>query len=643
MNGNGGNNKNKYYLFSMTLIFMFFYTVLILTNSEKIYEIAENMYILKSILPGISVLAVFVSFKFSLDGIKQTLIIDKKRIGIYLLFGDNCYSLSLKLTKELLGTVVIAAMGGGILGIIYGHFIVGILKVIFGFDNITLKIISVQIVIIYFLFILLVIVINYITANYLLSKKDIKSLIVFEEGLALKEISLGQINVKGNVLVLIVLGVINIILLLFYIKNIEKQIAFYSLLLGIIFFGIEIYKSLRLILYIKVKNSKFTDWSIEKQQFKNLYDNEVKRYWKKYYKNQCTSGTIIILATLCLFVSLTVGYSYKENIAKEAPFDFAVSIDANMVKFDEIVQQVSPYGIKNSLNYKIYQCVEFEKYNLPIQCMKLSDYNYLRSMLGINQVSIANNEYLVQVEDEIIKDKILREVDNSQKEVYGNRYTMGEEIQLFPFLQANINGNFELIVLNDSEFDKLDLEPFRSVYIATFDNTPNQSLKNEIYRLINMSENIIDKAYIGEHITVKVILKEWSRLNGLVGLSAITIMGIFFSSILMLLGTSNISIFCIRNLEKLLLENNIYYRIGWNTTKINRYNAYRIKEMQKTTLLMNLLLVVTITCLLYFKWKNYFDNDLMMFVFSLISIVIYLLIMLGYDFNLRRILYCDNK
>lgn len=643
MNGNGGNNKNKYYLFSMTLIFMFFYTVLILTNSEKIYEIAENMYILKSILLGISVLAVFVSFKFSLDGIKQTLIIDKKRIGIYLLFGDNCYSLSLKLTKELLGTVVIAAMGGGILGIIYGHFIVGILKVIFGFDNITLKIISVQIVIIYFLFILLVIVINYITANYLLSKKDIKSLIVFEEGLALKEISLGQINVKGNVLVLIVLGVINIILLLFYIKNIEKQIAFYSLLLGIIFFGIEIYKSLRLILYIKVKNSKFTDWSIEKQQFKNLYDNEVKRYWKKYYKNQCTSGTIIILATLCLFVSLTVGYSYKENIAKEAPFDFAVSIDANMVKFDEIVQQVSPYGIKNSLNYKIYQCAEFEKYNLPIQCMKLSDYNYLRSMLGINQVSIANNEYLVQVEDEIIKDKILREVDNSQKEVYGNRYTMGEEIQLFPFLQANINGNFELIVLNDSEFDKLDLEPFRSVYIATFDNTPNQSLKNEIYRLINMSENIIDKAYIGEHITVKVILKEWSRLNGLVGLSAITIMGIFFSSILMLLGTSNISIFCIRNLEKLLLENNIYYRIGWNTTKINRYNAYRIKEMQKTTLLMNLLIVVTITCLLYFKWKNYFDNDLMMFVFSLISIVIYLLIMLGYDFNLRRILYCDNK
>lgn len=643
MNGNGGNNKNKYYLFSMTLIFMFFYAVLILTNSEKIYEIAENMYILKSILPGISVLAVFVSFKFSLDGIKQTLIIDKKRIGIYLLFGDNCYSLSLKLTKELLGTVVIAAMGGGILGIIYGHFIISILKVIFGFDNITLKIISVQIVIIYFLFILLVIVINYITANYLLSKKDIKSLIVFEEGLALKEISLGQINVKGNVLVLIVIGVINIILLLFYIKNIEKQIAFYSLLLGIIFFGIEIYKSLRLILYIKVKNSKFTDWSIEKQQFKNLYDNEVKRYWKKYYKNQCTSGTIIILATLCLFVSLTVGYSYKENIAKEAPFDFAVSIDANMVKFDEIVQQVSPYGIKNSLNYKIYQCAEFEKYNLPIQCMKLSDYNYLRSMLGINQVSIANNEYLVQVEDEIIKDKILREVDNSQKEVYGNRYTMGEEIQLFPFLQANINGNFELIVLNDSEFDKLDLEPFRSVYIATFDNTPNQSLKNEIYRLINMSENIIDKAYIGEHITVKVILKEWSRLNGLVGLSAITIMGIFFSSILMLLGTSNISIFCIRNLEKLLLENNIYYRIGWNTTKINRYNAYRIKEMQKTTLLMNLLIVVTITCLLYFKWKNYFDNDLMMFVFSLISIVIYLLIMLGYDFNLRRILYCDNK
>ena len=643
MNGSGSNNKNKYYLFSMTLIFMFFYTVLILTNSEKIYEIAENMYILKSILPGISVLAVFVSFKFSLDGIKQTLIIDKKRIGIYLLFGDNCYSLSLKLTKELLGTVVIAAMGGGILGIIYGHFIIGILKVIFGFDNITLKIMSVQIVIIYFLFILLVIVINYITANYLLSKKDIKRLIVFEEGLALKEISLGQINVKGNVLVLIVLGVINIILLLFCIKNIEKQIAFYSLLLGIIFFGIEIYKSLRLILYIKVKNSKFTDWSIEKQQFKNLYDNEVKRYWKKYYKNQCTSGTIIILATLCLFVSLTVGYSYKENIAKEAPFDFAVSIDANMVKFDEIVQQVSPYGIKNSLNYKIYQCAEFEKYNLPIQCMKLSDYNYLRSMLGINQVSIANNEYLVQVEDEIIKDKILREVDNSKKEVYGNRYTMGEEIQLFPFLQANINGNFELIVLNDSEFDKLDLEPFRSVYIATFDNTPNQSLKNEIYRLINMSENIIDKAYIGEHITVKVILKEWSRLNGLVGLSAITIMGIFFSSILMLLGTSNISIFCIRNLEKLLLENNIYYRIGWNTTKINRYNAYRIKEMQKTTLLMNLLIVVTITCLLYFKWKNYFDNDLMMFVFSLISIVIYLLIMLGYDFNLRRILYCNNK
>lgn len=631
---------NKYYLTSMILIFMFFYSVLLLTDSERIYEIAENMSNLKNLLPLIVFLSLIISFKFSLDGIRQTLIREKKRIGVYSLFGDNSYSLSLKLTKELLITIIVAAIGGMIFGYIYGYFIINIIKFIFGFYDLTLKVISWKIAIKYLCLILIVIAVNYISAYYLLRKYDIKNLIFFEDALSIDEIVFRTTKIKNYISLTFIFLILNVLSFLFFVKYIQDQVALYGFFLGFVFFAIVVYRITKIILYIKVKNTKTFDYKIEKQQFNYLYLNEIKRYWKKYYKNQSTSVTIAVLTTLILFVSLTVGYSYKENIAKEAPFDFAVSIDANLVKFDDIVQRMNQYGIKKSIDYKIYQCTEFEKYKLPTQCMRLSDYNYLRSMLGLEQISMEDSEYLLQVEDEFIKNKLTSEVDGSPKDIQGKKYIMSDEIQHFPFLQSNINGSFELIILNDTEIEMLGLEPIRSIYIAMLEDKPNPDVKNEIYRLINSSQNIIALSYISEeHITVKVILREWSRLNGLVGLSIITIMGIFLSSILMLFGISNISFFSIKNLDKVLYENKIYHSIGWDTSKINRYNSYRIRESHKISVLMNMVILIGVAAIIYLKLKEHFDNDLMIFVFCLISMLMYLLITLGYSLNIRDILY----
>lgn len=627
-------NKNYYYMFSMSLIFMFFYAVLILINSERIYELADNMDGMKAFFAIILVVSFLVSIKFAIDGITQVIIGQREKLGIYSLAGNRIAFLARMVTVNLLKSFFIASIIGVILGTIYSRCIAMLLELIFEMSNIPINIIGFKTFTEYIFLLITVICINYLVACIILKRKDIKDLIYCEDMLKVEESIIKHNNLLRYSVITTGILALTAIFIFLIIKNIQYDIAKYWIIASLISGSCLIYRLTKMITLIRLnKNAKFSSKSF----FKYVFSQEVIRNWKKYYKNQCLSTTILCLSCLFLFGSLTIGYSYKENIAKEAPFDLAVSVDANNVDFSSVKNKIDFNNVTDNIEYKIYLNDDFKKYNLPVQCIKLSDYNHLRKLLNKELIKLSNDHYLVQVEDMSIEKRIKNEVHNNQISINNKDYYMAEGIQNFPFLQSNINGRFELLVFNDEVINEMQLPVKRNVLIVNFKNQPNAQLKNVLYKTLNSSTNLImDNEK--DHITIKVVLKEWSRLNGLVGLSILTIFGVFLASILILIAISHIAFYSIKNLDKIDRENKIYFNLGWSLQDISQYNTYRNKAfyINATTMILLSLLITTLS--IYYSINQYIDKDIYIFTFSGISFFLYLLIMVGYRISINRIL-----
>lgn len=623
---------DEYYLLSMGLIFMFFYSVLILTNSKRIYELAENMKILKDMLPVVVVLAFIISIKYAIDGIRDIIIKDKDKLGIYVLAGNKNKTLSYMIALDMVKNLVFSSIMGIFLGVIYSYLIAKMLQSVFGISDLSFEMINLNILIKYIGLFLLVLVLNYLVVNSLLRKKDIKSLLYNEDTLELEESIYKKSDKKYHIITLFS-ALFSLFFLKLFKENPGDNISLVYILFLLVFFSIFIYRITKTGWEYKIYLNKKLG---ENDLFTYLYSREVNRNWKNYSRNQSGYIMILVLACLILFLALTIGYSYKENISKEAPFDLLVAIDSNKVNFDEIRNYIGSDEIDKSLEYKIYTSYELRKYNLPDQCMKLSDYNYLIKMLGREPVNLLENNYLIQVEDDYIREKIEKELDlDKEIEINGKNYLSAGEIQMFPFSQGNINGNFSLTVLNDGDIDKLKASPIRSVFIAQLKNKADPDMKNQIYDLINSPSGIIrEEKSEDTHITIKVILKEWSRLNGLVGLSALTIFGIFVSSLLILLSISSIGFFTVKNIEKINKENKIYSELGFSANTIYQYNKFRIKENKKIAIFLVLITLLTVSFAIYFYFNKYFDKDYFIFIFALLTFAFYMLITFLYEIGL---------
>ncbi|WP_156414517.1 hypothetical protein [Caviibacter abscessus] len=592
----------------------------------------------KSLFPLIVIVAFIVSMKFAMDGIMHVLINHKEKLGIYSLAGCKNIYLAYIITVDLVKSVFLASIFGAVLGIVYSYFIISLLELIFGISNISVNIIGIKIMLEYCFLIVSVIQTNYFIACLILNKKDIKDLMYHENILKVEDAIIKRTNIQQYSIITLCILYLTVFFILLSIKNITYSVSIYYIMISLVLISCVIYRITKIILIVKLnRNLKF----LPRKLFEYVFSNEVKRNWKNYYTNQCISITILSLACVLLFVSLTIGYSYKENIAKEAPFDLAISVDAKNVSFADVKKNIDAENISDEIEYKIYLNEDMEKSNLPKQFIKLSDYNYLRKLLKKEPINLEKKQYLIQVEDVSVENKIKKEVHDTQRIIKNEKYFMNKEIQNFPFLQSNINGQFELLVFNDEEIDRMNLPVIRNVFIVEFNNKPAPQLKRKLFEVLNSSSNLVidrDK----DHITIKVVLKEWTRLNGLVALSIFTIFGIFLGSILMLIAISNIAFFSIKNLEKIDRENKIYFNLGWNSEEINRYNTYRIKKYYENSIYMTLLSLVIATISLYLLVKDYLDKDMYILVFSIVSFCLYLFIMIGYRISLLRILY-DRK
>ena len=105
------------------------------------------------------------------------------------------------------------------------------------------------------------------------------------------------------------------------------------------------------------------------------------------------TAILFMLSVITMFTGLFMGAEHKAKIKIHYPYDVGVAIDASLTKnsFDDLISFVNEkFPIQKEIVYYLH---DVEGY--PILSLALSDYNDLRSMLELEKVELATNEYLV--------------------------------------------------------------------------------------------------------------------------------------------------------------------------------------------------------------------------------------------------------
>lgn len=199
-----------------------------------------------------------------------------------------------------------------------------------------------------------------------------------------------------------------------------------------------------------------------------------------------TMGTIAVLFTLALLSSnYAIGLSnFKGEIEKYAPFDICITdLDAGE-DFAEVREMLKADGwIKNDLVYSIYRS-EDSKFTGILKdnqvsggyfqydtYMRLSDYNILRGFLGLEEVDLNDNEYLIHSVASVSNYYEEWQKENPELEINGEFYQC-KGVFDEDFAQNGQNGAGFIVVVPDAV--TVNMEVYYSQYACdTLKETDN--------------------------------------------------------------------------------------------------------------------------------------------------------------------------
>ena len=255
----------------------------------------------------------------------------------------------------------------------------------------------------------------------------------------------------------------------------------------------------------------------------------LRQFASKIRTMQFTMGTLTSLFTLALMgASIALMFSEYENTVLEGKFPFDVQLfsketapdfsqEKSIVEEDAGVQEWYQYHIytdgEKQVNTwmlthldewgtmyqnqngepdeeKIRDMLKNENIYYPCDTyMGLSDYNHLRAMLGYEQVSLSEDEYLVHVKDRLAKQtegigdelRIKGASDQGVPREGGSGLLGCGGIFSDPFSQDGHNGADMLVVVPDAVLERM--EPYYTELVAKLADKPSPDLQLRLERL----------------------------------------------------------------------------------------------------------------------------------------------------------------
>ena len=393
------------YLITITISFSLILAFNLIVSSEEVVKLSSGMDSFKNVLTFVNIVIVFVVC-FLINYTTRFMFEKRsKELGTYMLLGIKKKEIARLLVLENILLGFLAFVLSIPLGFLFSQLvslvivkILGISEVIF----ISLNLISIGLLAIYVLVVYVLVLLNFLRR---IRNMTVHDFLYFDKQ---NEKKMFRNDKKRNVIFMVsaILGIFSLLLWnsRCSFENFSDESTMTYLMICVIMLIISIYgisaTCADMLLSILLKSKKM------KYQKDNLF--VTRTFASKARTMNFTFGTLsmlILLSMLCLnFSSINKGV-YKSSIEQTAPYD--VHVFDPKQPFDDFNKYVAvideDYTINKTFEYNVYKDSNHQLQSLygdeqfykfdPV--MKLSDYNTLLKLRGMDTIELKENEYFL--------------------------------------------------------------------------------------------------------------------------------------------------------------------------------------------------------------------------------------------------------
>lgn len=590
------------YFITIILTVMLMYSFLALGFSPDIASMSENMSMLTSGIVALSILVALISSFIISYAVRFMLGQRKKEFATYELLGMDIGAIQKLFLIENSMIGLIAFVIGLILGTGLSGLLAQVVKKIFDTPHSYQISFSVQAFALSLFFFALMYGVGMIRAVHIIRRKKIVELLYDSR----KNETISKQKHSILQLIIIVCSVLFIAIgmgLVRYGLTLQTNAAWGYLIgaVALLLTGVyEIYRNFPAILITFVKsrkNVKYSDCNL-------FYFGQIGHRIQSCGRMMAITAILLTVSLTTMFVGLVMGAGYKANMEAYYPYDAGVAIDAPLTKdsFDELISLVDDRcSIQKEVVYYLY---DTEKYS--VETLALTDYNALRSVLGLEKVELPDGEYLVHCDTWTYTEAIKTALKEKSQITLAGIPLENPEGRIFEeameqYQMAGTKGY--VLVVPDQVVGELPANKIRLV--MELENGGVPELRSEIRQYLNSEQwkpKLQEGATLPDHVTMGVTVQSWGVDNSLTGYTSISFCGLYLSVVFILLSCTILAFEQLSALDNSRRSYQIINKIGVSK-KIQKKLIHR--ELS-TFFFIPLILPVIVMIILMFGAQNLF-------------------------------------
>jgi putative ABC transport system permease protein len=590
------------YFITIILTVMLMYSFLALEFSPDIASMSENMSMLTSGIVALSVLVALISSFIISYAVRFMLGQRKKEFATYELLGMDIGAIQKLFLIENSMIGLIAFVIGLILGTGLSGLLAQVVKKIFDTPHSYQISFSVQAFALSLFFFALMYGVGMIRAVHIIRRKKIVELLYDSrknETISKQKHSILQLIIVVCSVLFIAIGMG----LVRYGLTLQTNAAWGYLIgaVALLLTGVyEIYRNFPAILITFVKsrkNVKYSDCNL-------FYFGQIGHRIQSCGRMMAITAILLTVSLTTMFVGLVMGAGYKANMEAYYPYDAGVAIDAPLTKdsFDELISLVDDRcSIQKEVVYYLY---DTEKYS--VETLALTDYNALRSVLGLEKVELPDGEYLVHCDTWTYTEAIKTALKEKSQITLAGIPLENPEGRIFEeameqYQMAGTKGY--VLVVPDQVVGELPANKIRLV--MELENGGVPELRSEIRQYLNSEQwkpKLQEGATLPDHVTMGVTVQSWGVDNSLTGYTSISFCGLYLSVVFILLSCTILAFEQLSALDNSRRSYQIINKIGVSK-KMQKKLIYR--ELS-TFFFIPLILPVIVMIILMFGAQNLF-------------------------------------
>lgn len=590
------------YFITIILTVMLMYSFLALGFSPDIASMSENMSMLTSGIVALSVLVALISSFIISYAVRFMLGQRKKEFATYELLGMDIGAIQKLFLIENSMIGLIAFVIGLILGTGLSGLLAQVVKKIFDTPHSYQISFSVQAFALSLFFFALMYGGGMIRAVHIIRRKKIVELLYDSrknETISKQKHSILQLIIVVCSVLFIAIGMG----LVRYGLTLQTNAAWGYLIgaVALLLTGVyEIYRNFPAILITFVKsrkNVKYSDCNL-------FYFGQIGHRIQSCGRMMAITAILLTVSLTTMFVGLVMGAGYKANMEAYYPYDAGIAIDAPLTKdsFDELISLVDDRcSIQKEVVYYLY---DTEKYS--VETLALTDYNALRSVLGLEKVELPDGEYLVHCDTWTYTEAIKTALKEKSQITLAGIPLENPEGRIFEeameqYQMAGTKGY--VLVVPDQVVGELPANKIRLV--MELENGGVPELRSEIRQYLNSEQwkpKLQEGATLPDHVTMGVTVQSWGVDNSLTGYTSISFCGLYLSVVFILLSCTILAFEQLSALDNSRRSYQIINKIGVS----KKMQKKLIHRELSTFFFIPLILPVIVMIILMFGAQNLF-------------------------------------